>query len=380
MYIHRDIENLIKKYVKQGKILIIYGARQVGKTTMLGELFPSDSDTLFLSCDERRVQEKLAPDSLALKQLFGNARLVILDEAHQVPEIGRVLKIAADHLKDMQIIATGSAAFELKNTLSEPLTGRHFAFTLSPLTFRELTQGEPRVNDETRLQELMIYGSYPNVATVPGSEDKILRLRSIVDNYLFKDILAFDRVKHSEPLRHLVAALALQLGNEVSYHELGKKIGLSYKTVERYITLLEQSFIIFRLRAFSRNQRNELSRKVKIYFYDCGVRNAIINLFNPLNLRTDAGALFENAMIADRIKRELNMAQPANLYFWRSYSQQEVDLITEKNGQLSSFEFKLSSRPEIRPPREFAVNYPDASFSIIAFNDAGARNRFLGVD
>lgn len=379
MFIKRNIEEKLKKLLNTGKIIILYGARQVGKTTLLKKIFPENEEALYLACDEQRIRDLLVPDSLALTRVFGKAQLVILDEAHQVSEIGRILKLIADQMPNIRCIATGSASFELANTVSEPLTGRHIALSLFPCTFSELAGALRPADYDARFSETLLYGSYPEVATVAGQEDKILRLRTLADTYLYKDILAFDRVKKSELLRHLVSALALQIGSEVSYNELARKIGTSYKTVERYIDLLEKSFVLFRLRAFSRNARNELSRKVKIYFYDCGVRNAIINNFNPLSLRTDAGALYENAMIADRVKRERNESQPSNLYFWRTYSGQEVDLVCEKNGAIDAVEFKLSASKHRSPPSAFATEYPQASYRVVALDNMSERDHFLGI-
>lgn len=380
MYISREIEPLIQKALKNSaKIVILYGARQVGKTTLLKQLFPANQTTLYLACDEQRILEQLIPDSRALARLIGRAKTIIFDEIHVSENAGRVLKIMADHFPGRRVIATGSAAFSLRQSVSEPLTGRHVALTLAPLTYAEL-HGAARAPDRTRiLPDALIYGAYPEVTTTVGAEDKIALIRHIADNYLYKDILAFDLVRGNKSLRNLLVALALQIGHEVSYHELGQKLGISYKTVERHVDLLEKSFVLFRLSAFSRNPRNELTRKVKVYFFDCGVRNAIINNFNPPNLRADAGQLFENFMIADRMKREGNESQPANLYFWRTYDQKEIDLVIEKNARLEATEFKWRAPSSPKATRNFTAAYPNATTRLIAADDLLSVERFCGV-
>lgn len=379
MYIKRDLERFVQKAIKTGKIVVIYGARQVGKTTLLKHLFHDQDSVLYLSCDEQRILDQLIPDSRALSRLIGKAATVIFDEIHVSEHAGRTLKIMADHFPDRRVIATGSAAFSLRQTVSEPLTGRHIALTLSPLTYRELYHAAESPDRKTLLQDALAYGSYPEIAALAGADDKIARIRHIADNYLYKDILAFDLVRAHKSLRDLVVALALQIGHEVSYHELSQKIGISYKTVERFIDLLEKSFVLFRLHAFSRNPRNELARKVKVFFFDCGVRNAIINNFNPLRLRADAGQLFENFMIADRMKRELNESQSANLFFWRTYDQKEIDLVTEKNDRLDAVEFKWRTPKSAKAPRQFTAAYPRAHARIVAADDVSAVEHYCGV-
>lgn len=379
MYIHREIESCFPQSLITGKIFVVYGARQVGKTTLLRHLFPQNTSTLYLACDEQRILDQLIPDSQALARLIGNARTVIFDEIHVSEQAGRILKILADQFPDRRVIATGSAAFSLRQRISEPLTGRHIALTLSPLTYRELYHGALAPDRARLLSDALIYGSYPEIWMTAGAEDKIARIRHIADNYLYKDILAFDLVRGSKPLRNLLIALAFQIGQEVSYHELGQKLGMSYKTVERYIDLLEQSFVLFRLHAFSRNPRKELTRKVKIYFFDCGVRNAIINNFNPLHLRNDVGHLFENFMIADRVKRERNKKQPANLFFWRTYDQKEIDLIVEKNDQLEAVEFKWATQKSTKILHSFRVAYPGTNTRIVAADNISAVEDFCGV-
>ena len=365
MYFTRNIEEIIKKDLNKGKIFIIYGVGEVGKTTMLKQGLPQ-SEMLWLACDEGRIQAKITPDSLALRELFGGAKLVVFDEMQTIENPGRVLKLIADHLPDTTAIATGSSAFDLANKVSEPLTGRFFSYVLYPLAFSELTRNTPRTDLGFFMDQCLLFGSYPGVVTAVSREEKIRKLELLSDSYLYKDILEFDLVKDSATIRNLLVALALQIGSEVSYQELATKIGMTYKTVQRYIDLLEKSFVIFRLRAFAGNKRNELTRKVKIYFYDCGIRNVLINNFNPLSLRSDGGALFENFIVAERMKRESWQPQRTNRYFWRTYDQHEIDLIEEQNGRITATEIKLSRPSREIKPKKFFADYPDATFQLMS--------------
>ncbi len=367
MYINRKIESIIRSTTPK-KAIIVYGARQTGKTTLLKHIFSAEK-TLWLSCDEERVRQQIVPDSLVLKGLFGKATTVIFDEAQMLPDAGRVLKIIVDQLPEIQVIATGSSAFDIANKVAEPLTGRHYTYYLYPLAWSELVATIPPTDHLFTLEQTLQFGSYPGVAQHSAREEKIRELELLSDAYLYKDILAFDLIKDSTPLRNLLIALALQIGSEVSYHELSKTLGINYKTVERYIDLLEKIYVVFRLPALARNQRNELKRKVKIYFYDCGIRNALINNFNPLNLRNDAGALFENFVVAEFAKRDSWQTQRANRYFWRTYDGKEIDLITEKNSVLTAYEIKLTTPERPINPTRFLSEYPEASFGVIAKDD-----------
>lgn len=370
MYIHRQVENIIKNSLNKAKIIILYGARQTGKTTMLKKLFPDTvPNTIYLACDQLRVQEQLKPDVLILKQLLGENATVIFDEMQTLHNPGLVLKIIYDHIPGIRAIATGSSSFDLANKLSEPLTGRHEQFQLYPFSCAEIAGAVPPVDLRSAIAENLIFGSYPKIFNAVKAADKIKHLTLLCDDYLYKDLLAFDLIKNSRKIRELLIVLALQTGQEVSYNELGGKLGLNYKTIERYLDLLEKSFVLFRLYGFSRNLRNEISRKVKIYFYDCGVRNTLINNFNPPNIRNDAGALFENYMVSEIFKKNSAAYPRANLYFWRTHAQQEIDLVMEKDGQLTALEFKLSKQGPNFPPESFLKAYPNSRYQLISWEN-----------
>lgn len=370
MYINRKIEKTLKNSFKKNQIVILYGARQVGKSTMLQHLFPeSETNISYLDCEQPRVQEQLKPDVLALKQLLGEKGTVVFDEMQLLDNPGLILKIIHDHLPNIHAVATGSASFDLASKISEPLTGRHDQFLLFPFSFAEISATTPPIDLKSVIGDCMIYGSYPKIFNAVKIEDKIKQLTLLTDDYLYKDILSFDLVKNSRKVRDLLVAIALQLGNEVSYHELSRHLGLNLKTVERYIDLLEKTFVIFRLYGFSRNLRNEISRKIKIYFYDCGVRNALINNFNSFTLRNDDGVLFENYIISELVKKNSISFPRANLYFWRTHTQQAIDLISEKGGVLNAYEIKLSRPLRTTAPSSFSKAYPNSTYEIITIKD-----------
>lgn len=380
MYIHRQIEENLKKSLNKAKIIILYGARQVGKTTLLKNLLlESNLNPVYLACDQARIQDQLKPDSLILKQLLGEKSVVIFDEMQTLDNPGLILKIIHDHLPGIKAIATGSSSFDLATKINEPLTGRHESFLLYPLSFAEIAKVVSPLDLQTIITENIIFGSYPEIFNTTKVEDKIKQLDYLCNDYLYKDILSFDLIKNSHKVRELLIAIALQIGNEVSYHELGTKLGMNYKTIERYLDLLEKSFVIFRLHGFSRNLRNEISRKVKIYFYDCGIRNALINNFNPLNLRSDAGALFENYMISELHKKNILSYPHANLYFWRTHVGQEIDLIMEKNSSLTALEFKLSKNKNIENFKTFLKTYPQTDCETVCFNDFETIRKHLNM-
>ncbi len=339
-------KNLFKK-----KVLLVIGARQIGKTTLLKNILKASKEkSLWLNADESDIKQQLenATTSTQLFQLFGNAKLIVIDEAQQVENIGLKLKLIIDTNPDLQVIATGSSAFELLQKSNEPLTGRKKEFHLYALSYAELAQNETAIIEKRVLETRLIYGSYPEVINNPGNEKEILK--DIANSYLYKDILRFDGIKKTAIIDKLLVALALQVGSEVSYSELAKTIGnINSVTVEKYIDLLEKSFVVFKLTALSRNLRNEIKKGKKIYFYDNGIRNAIINNFNPLALRNDKGALWENFLISERIKHNSYNNHYCNTYFWRTFDQAEVDYIEEYNGEMHVYEFKWKSKSKKVP-------------------------------
>ena len=366
MKIPREIEKRVLGKLFKKKIIIIYGARQVGKTTLVKDLlkkYPEKS--LYLNCDELDVRNSLTDKtSTEIKAFLGENKLIVLDEAQRVRDIGLTLKLMVDNFPELQIVATGSSSFELSNKIIEPLTGRKFEFYLYPISYNELKKYYASALElRRRLERRIVYGMYPEVILHSGEEEKEV-VKSITSSYLYKDILAFQNIKNPEVLEKLLQALALQLGNEVSYNELSQIVGVDKNTISNYIQILEQSFVIHRLSPFSRNIRNELKKLRKIYFWDTGVRNALINNFNALDLRQDTGALWENFLINERIKNNHNKNMDVNKYFWRTHSQQELDYIEEDGGKIRAFEFKWKKQ-KFRPPSLFVDNYKQATVELI---------------
>lgn len=363
--LNRQIQSQIEDKLYKGKVIILYGARQVGKTTLVKNILEKFSDqATYLNCDEPDIRQALSnKTSTELKAFLGQKKLVVLDEAQRVPNIGLTLKLLVDNFPNMQMLATGSSSFELSNSILEPLTGRSYEFHLYPFSLTELSSYSNELEVRRLLERRMIYGMYPEIVIQDGPEAETL-IKHIATSYLYKDILVFQKIKHSEVLEKLLQALALQVGNEVSYNELSQLVGVDKITVEKYIRILEQAFIIFRLPPFSRNIRNELKKLRKIYFYDNGIRNALINNFNPLHLRTDTGALWENFMITERIKWNYYRQHSCNIFFWRTHSQQEIDLIEDVNGALTAFEFKWKKQSYV-PPKLFTEHYPQTKVELI---------------
>ncbi len=357
-------EQLTSRFGK-GKVIIIIGPRQVGKSTLLRELQKEmNQQTLFINCDEPDMRLMLENvTSTQLKSLIGNNTLVMIDEAQKVPNIGETLKLMADNIEGIQIVATGSSAFELLNKTNEPLTGRKFEFNLYPISTNELVLHHGKIEEQRLLERRMIYGLYPEIVNNPGNEQEYLI--ELVNSYLYKDILSFQNIRKPDVLNKLLTGLALQLGQEVSYNELSQLIGVDKATVEKYIELLEKCFVVFRLSSFSRNLRNELKRTRKVFFYDNGVRNAILNNFAPLSLRQDVGALWENFMVSERVKQNSYNRDFRKIYFWRTQTQQEIDLLEEKDGVLYAFEFKWNPKKHANIPKSFADAYPEHRFEVI---------------
>lgn len=363
--IHRIIEQLVENDFGRGKIIVLMGARQVGKTTLFDSVVSGSSNVLRLNCDNYDDRSDLEnKTSTELRQLMGNHEVVIIDEAQRAKNIGLSLKMLADLKLPMQILVTGSSSLTFANEINEPATGRLIEYNLFPLSLVELMQHTSPREEKRLLEQRMIYGLYPEVVTTPGDAKRILV--NLANNYLYRDLLEYRGVKKPEVLQKLVRALALQIGSEVSYNELSRTVGVDKATVESYIDLLEKCFVVFRLPAYSSNLRSEIKRGRKIYFYDNGIRNALLSNFAPLELRDDVGMLWENMMVSERIKRNSYSRSYVQMYFWRTQQQQEVDLIEEQDGRLTAFEFKWNTKKKAKLPKTFIDNYPNTDFKVIS--------------
>jgi predicted AAA+ superfamily ATPase len=364
MVIKREIYPRIQQVLFKKKAVILYGARQVGKTTLLRELEKQYKEqSLYLNCDEPDIRSRLTEKtSTELKALFGQARLVFIDEAQRVRDIGLTIKLIVDMLPEVQIIASGSSSFELSNRVAEPLTGRVVEFHLYPFSLSELCAASNDLDVSRLLERRMVVGMYPEIVMNDRAAES--HLASIARSYLYKDVLEYHQIKKPEALEKLLQALALQIGSEVSYSELATLVGVEKQTIQQYIHLLEQAFILFRLPPFQRNLRTELRKLRKIYFVDVGVRNTIIKNMNPLNLRQDVGGLWENFVMSERMKWNANRGRLVNTYFWRTHAQQELDYLEEEGGKLHAFEFKWASS-KVRIPKAFREAYPQSSINVV---------------
>lgn len=361
----RELTEVVKEKIGRGKAIIILGARQTGKTTLVKAFIPTDSTLgLFFDADNTEVQEIFSNMNLErLKNIIGKAKTVIIDEAQRIPNIGLTLKLITDNLPEVQLIVTGSSSLEISDLTNEPLTGRKWEYSMYAVSWSELRNYYGSVNAQMQLENRLIFGMYPEIITNVGEERE--RLINLSQSYLYKDILSLKLIRKSDVLQKLLRALALQLGNEVSMNELSQVVGADKATVTNYIDLLEKTFVIFRLLPLSRNLRNEISSSRKIYFYDNGIRNAIINNFSPLTLRQDVGALWENFLISERIKVNHYRKRYVNTYFWRTQAQQEIDYIEEADGQFKAFEFKWNERKTSKLPAKFAEAYAPQIFEVI---------------
>ena len=331
---------------------------------MTAEIFPSELDSLWLSGDDVDVQSMMENmTAQKMRMLLGDRKVIVIDEAQRVKDIGLRMKVITDQMKDVQLVATGSSAFELANRLNEPLTGRKWEHQLYPLSFAEMVAHHGLLTEKRLLTHRLVYGYYPEVVTSTGNERNVLKMLS--DSYMYKDVLAMGNIKKSDKLLTLLQAIAFQVGDQVSYSELASTVGIDVKTVESYIDVLEKCYIIFRLPSLSRNLRNELKNNRKIYFYDNGIRNALISNFSQMELRTDSGALWENFAISERIKFTAYNQLWCNKYFWRTYEQKEIDYVEDSDGILSAFEFKYSPKKKFTVPKHFAEAYPEAKFKVI---------------
>ena len=356
--IRRELQDVIERHLFKGKAIIVVGARQVGKSTLFRMILEGRTEpTLTLNCDEPEVKETLAKANLReLQLLVGQNKIVVIDEAQRVPGIGITLKIITDNFPDVQLMVTGSSSLELQSKLQEPLTGRKFEYHLFPLSTGELMASQGFMAVKQTLEARLIYGSYPDIVTNAADAKELLV--NLSDSYLYKDLLELEGIRRPVLLPKLLTALALQVNSEVSYNELAKTVGTDNKTIEKYVDLLEKCYIVFRLNAFSRNLRNELKKSKKIYFYDNGIRNAIINNFAPLSMRSDMGALWENFIISERLKANQTAGRRVNSYFWRTTQQQEIDYVEEADGQFGIFEIKWNPKKgNTKFPAVFAEAY-----------------------
>lgn len=365
-YLVRDLSKNIIKKLQPNKVVIVFGARRVGKTVLVKEVLKQlNEPILMLNGEDINVHDKLAIRSVEnYKQILGSHKLLYIDEAQKIPEIGLKLKLMIDEIDDLKIIISGSSSFDIHKDAGEPLTGRKYSFNLFALAENEYDQIENNISKIDKVRERLIFGNYPELLHLPDREDKIDYLNEMVSSYLLKDILVYENIKNSQKIFNLLRLIAFQIGGEVSLQELGTKLGISKNTVEKYLDLLSKVFILHKVEGFSRNLRKEITKNSRWYFLDNGIRNAVIANFNPIESRNDIGALWENYMISERLKFQEYQRLMSNNYFWRTYEQQEVDWVEERNGSLYGYEFKWKES-KVKIPTQWKNAYPDASFEVI---------------
>lgn len=356
MKIERYLKDSIVKKLFKNKAIIVIGARQIGKTTLLNELLASYENTLFLDGDDRITRALLQnPSTEEIKNIIGNHKIVFIDEVQRIDNIGLTSKIIVDQFKEVQLLLSGSSAFDIKNVTSESLTGRKWEYNMYPITWKELENTAGYVKGMQQLDLRLVYGMYPEIITHPSEEKE--RLKQLVDSYLYQDLLAFSNIKKPDVLEKLLKALAFQMGSEVSFNELSQLLNIDKNTVANYIQILEKGFVIFTLNGYSKNLRNELKFAKKIYFWDNGVRNTIINNFNSIEMRNDKGELWENFIISERMKKN-NYENPSiKSYFWRTTTQQEIDYIEVENENVTAFEIKANENAKIKKFEKFKEAY-----------------------
>ena len=364
--IQRAIEKKLLSDVKPQKVVLLLGARRVGKTVLMEKLTREYGDgEVFLNGEDFTTLEMLSARTISsYTQLFQGVKLLAIDEAQNIPDIGNILKLIVDHIQGLSVIVSGSSSFDLYNMAREPLVGRSNHHMLYPFSLKELSQEESGVETMQLLEERLIYGMYPELVHIPDFDKKKQYLLEIVNSYLLKDILMIDGIKNSSKMRDLLRLIAFQMGSEVSYDELARQLGLSRNTIEKYLDLLSKIYVIYKLPDFSQNKRKEITKSSKWYFTDNGIRNAVINDFRVMSMREDVGLLWESFLIGERMKKRNNANEFASFYFWRSYTMQEIDLIEEFNGKISAFEFKWNNK-KVKAPSRFLENYPHADFNVI---------------
>ncbi|MEN0050728.1 MAG: ATP-binding protein [Bacteroidota bacterium] len=360
--IDRTIADKIKSKIGRGKAIMVIGPRQVGKTTLITSLL-NDVDYRFFNGDDPNIREILnTPNTEEIRTLLGNKKVIFIDEAQRINNIGLTMKIIVDQFKDVQLWISGSSSFSLFNELNEPLTGRKWSYELFPISWEEFEHEFGYVEANMQLKNRLIFGMYPDVINHPGEEIEILK--TLVESYLYKDILSYAGIRKPEVLDKLIRALALQVGSEVNYNELSRLVGVDKNTIERYITVLEQGYVIFRLPSFSRNVRTEIRKGKKIYFYDNGIRNMVIKSMNQIEFRADVGSLWENFLVSERLKQNRYKLKLATPYFWRTTQQQEIDYIEEVNTELFAYEFKWNPNRKVKISKTFTTQY-DAKSEVI---------------
>jgi hypothetical protein len=366
--INRAIFNEVKAQIKTGRVLLLLGARRVGKSHLLRQVISelNPSELLLLNGEDQTTIDRMAVRSVEnFKLLLGNAKFLFIDEAQNIPDIGTKLKLLVDEIPTVHVIVTGSSMFELTNKLGEPLVGRSHIIQLFPFAQLEYQPYENIIETDSRLEQRLIYGSYPELIHLPDIEEKKDYLEGLVNSYLLKDILAYEGIKKADKIIDLLRLIAFQIGNEVSIDELSINLkGISRNTIESYLDLLSKVFVIYPVKGFSRNLRKEISKSNRWYFYDNGIRNALIRNYNPLNLRNDIGQLWENYLMSERMKINAYLKRRVNTYFWRTYDQQEIDLVEESGTDLSAFEFKWN-KSKVKIPTAWKNNYADATFEVI---------------
>lgn len=369
-YLKRELTEKILSKLQANKVVIVYGARRVGKTVLVENiLYQLDEPVLILNGEDINVHDKLANRSIEnYKQIVGTNKLVYIDEAQKIPEIGLKLKLMVDEIPGLKIIISGSSSIDIHHVAGEPLTGRKYSFNLYALSEKEYNQIENPIEKIDKVRERLVFGNYPELIHIPDRENKMDYLNEMVSSYLLKDILVFENIKNSQKIFNLLRLIAFQIGNEVSMQELGKKLSISKNTVEKYLDLLSKVYILHKVEGFSRNLRKEITKNSRWYFLDNGIRNAVIANFNPIESRNDVGQLWENYMISERIKFLEYHKISSNNYFWRTYEQQEIDWVEERDGSLFGYEFKWKET-KVKTPSQWNKAYPEASFNVIHVNN-----------
>lgn len=366
MYVPQKQLKALRKALKANRAVIVYGPRRCGKTTLLEHFLKENKKkTLFVSGEDISVQEYLSSQSIEkLKSFVGKNKLLVIDEAQKIKNIGLNLKLILDHIKGIEIIATGSSSFDLAKNIGEPLTGRKITLKMYPLSQMEIMEIENPHETGANLESRLVFGSYPEIIITKDNKEREKYLKEIVGSYLYKDILELDGIKHSDKIVRLLQLIAFQIGKEVSLNELGAQLGISKNTAERYLDLLEKAFVVYRVRGFSRNLRKEVTKNSRYYFYDVGIRNALINNFNPITSRDDIGMLWENYIISERIKKQEYKQISSNNYFWRTYDQKEIDLVEEREGTLYGYEIKWGKKRQ-KKPLDWTKTYKKAKYQTI---------------